>query len=490
MIEMRTRSRDVSEQHARWILAALIAASALGFSYLAWLKYSCFNWETSDTALYSYAFHQTLKGKFFPLFVHEGSLLGNHPNFLLLLWLPVYWAVPTTYSLLLFQSLMISLAAWPIYLVTRLKTKDRLTALVASAGFLLFPPIVGQHVNQIHDDQFGLALLLFAFYYFEVGNFPRFTVFLALSLLAKETMALYVGAFGLYALAIRRDRKWVVLPILLGIAYLIFTLGFLMPRLGVEVTRLYRQPAYFAGYGNSPAEIAKFISTHPAGVVATMFGPDRIGYLMRLLLPLAIVLPFGSRAWIVAAPMLVLNLLGTNRLMRDLTWHYSLIAAGVLWTSFLVALPKWTRIFGRRFGTRNCGRLLCLTVLVLCISLCPLWLSPWQYRPSANHQARVEAIAAVPINASVLSPENMLAHFARHPAIHSLAEMRYYHCDPNQVFDYDYIVFDASYPSPDWQGQSQLFALISARPEYRSVFSRDNVFVFQRIGTPPRALHW
>jgi len=487
---MHPQLRNLSERQARWSLAALIAISALGFTYLAWLKYACFNWETPDTALYSFAFNQALKGKFFPLFTHAGSLLGNHPNFLLLLWLPVYWLAPTTYSLLLFQSLMISLAAWPIYLVTHFKTQDRLTALIASAGFLLFPPIVGQYVNQIHDDQFGLALLLFALYYFEVGNFRRFTIFLALSLLAKETMALYTGAFGLYALVIHRDRKWVLLPVALSIAYLAFTLGFLMPRWGVEVTRLYRRPAYFEGYGGSPTEIVKFISANPAGVVATMGGPDRIGYLLQLLLPLAIVLPFGSRAWILAAPMLGVNLLGTNRLLRDLSWHYNLIAGGMLWASFLIALPKWVRILERRFGPRNYGRILCFTTLVLSISLCHLWLSPWQYRPTAAHQARLEAIAAVPLTASVLSPENMLAHFARHPALHSLAEMRYYNCDPNQVFDYDYIVFDASYPSPDWQGQSQLFALISALPEYRLVFSRDGVFVYHRVGTPSRGLHW
>jgi uncharacterized membrane protein len=487
---VRDPSGEMSERHARWTLAALIAASTLGFSYLAWLKYASFNWETPDTALYSYAFNQTLKGRFFPLFTREGCLLGNHPNFLLTLWLPVYWLAPANYSLFIFQSLMISLAAWPTYLLARHKTQDRLSALVAAAGFLLFPPIISQHVNQIHDDQFGLALLLFALYYFEVRNFRRFGIFLVLCLLAKETMALTVGAFGLYAIGVRRNWKWALLPVILSIAYLVFTLGFVMPRWSAEVTRLYQRSAYFSGYGNSPTEIVRYISIHPAGVAATMFGPDRIAYLLRLLLPLAVVLPFGSPAWILAAPTLMLNLLSTNRLLRDLTWHYSLIPGAMLWGSFLIALPKWTRILERRFGPRNYSRILCLTALVLSLSLCRIWLFPWQYQPTAAHQARLEAIAAVPLHASVLSPENLLAHFARHPAIHSLPEMRYYNCNPNQVFDYDYVVFDATYPSPDWQGQSQLFDLISSSHDYSLVFARDDIFVYRRVGNPARNLRW
>jgi uncharacterized membrane protein len=69
---------DVSERKAHWILACLIVVSTIGFSYLAYLKYACFNWETPDTTLHSYAFFQTLHGKFFPYYVrHHGSLLGD-----------------------------------------------------------------------------------------------------------------------------------------------------------------------------------------------------------------------------------------------------------------------------------------------------------------------------------------------------------------------------------------------------------------------------
>lgn len=490
MTEACGPSREFSERQARWILAALIAASTFGFTYLAYRKYACFNWESPDTASVGYAFFHTLEGKFFPSYGRGGCLLGEHADFILLSWFPIFKLAPSMLSLFFFQSLMISLAAWPVYLLARSNRCDSRTALIAATGLLLCPPVVSQHVGQIADDRFGLAFLLFALYFFEKEQFRKFGLFMVLATLAKETIALNVMMFGVYALIRRRQWPWVVVPLAWGAAYIVVIVEWLMPKWGTWGQLVYGQMLYFSQYGNTPGQVLKHFALNPAGTLETMLGPDRLLYLVLLFAPMLLVAPFRSWAWLIALPALLINLLGTNRLLRDFVWSYSMIAGGVLWASFLIALPKWTRILDCRFGPRNYARILCLSGLLLSVSLCRVWLSPWQYRPTSAHQARLEAIAAVPLNASVLSPENMLAHFVRHPAIHSLAGLRQIRRDPNQVFDYDYIVFDATYPSPDWQAQSQLFALITALPEYRPVFARDNVFAFQRVGTPPRLLHW
>jgi uncharacterized membrane protein len=479
---------DMKPRTAGWLLAAMILTSTLGFSALAYLKFASFNWETEDTTFVGYAFFQTLNGKFFPCYAREGSLFGSHPDFILTAWFPIFRLAPSMLSLFFFQSLMISLAAWPAYLLARSHTCDRLTALIAAAGLLFLPPVVGQHVNHIHDDQFGLAFLLFAMYFFEKEQFPKFGLFMVLATLAKETIALNAMMFGLYALIRRRQRQWIAGPLVWGVVYLVVMLKWLMPKWGPWGGVLYGQMLYFSQYGNTPAEVLKHFALHPVETLKTMLAPDRLKYLGLLLAPLLMILPFGSWAWLVAAPSLAINLLGTNDLLRHFFWHYSLIAGGVLWASFLIALPRWSRILERRFGTRNYARILCLIALVLSISFCHLWLRPWQYRPTAAHPARRQAIELVPVTATVLAPENMLAHFVRHPALHSLTELWFQRLDPNQLFDYDYIVFDANYT--DWPAQSQLYALIAPHPDYQLVFSHDNVAVFKRVGTPPRTLRW
>ena len=481
---------EVSERQARWYLVALIVASTLIFTHLAQRKYECLNWESPDTASIGYGFFHSLEGKFFPYYGRAGCLLGEHADFVLLAWFPVFRLAPSMVNLFFFQSLMISLAAWPAYLLARQYRCDRAAALLAAAGLLLFPPVVSQHVNQIHEDQFALVFLLFALRFFERRSFIAFLLFMVLATLAKETVALTVMMFGIYALAQRRRWPWIAAPVAWSSTYLTVMLKWLMPKWGTWGPAVYGRMLYFANYGDSPGEVLKNLAQHPAATLATVLAPDRLMYLGLLLAPLAVVGPFRSYVWLLAIPSLLVNLLASNHLLRDLSWHYSLIPGALLWVSFISAIPQWTLLLRRRFGPHNYPRILCLTGLILDIGFCPLWLSPWQYQPTAAHLARLEAIASVPVNASVLSPENMLAHFVRHPAIHSLGELRYARRNPNDVFDYDYIVFDATYPSPDWKAQSQLFDLISKLPEYRLAFARDNIYVFQRIGTPARSLSW
>ncbi len=482
---------DVSEKQARCLLVGLIVASTIGFSWLAFLKYAAFASQSIDTAIYSYAFNQARPGIFYPFLAGEGSLLGQHVGLLILFWMPIYWAVPSVPGLLLFQSLAISLAAWPVYLLAFDKTRSRWTALVAAAGFLLYPPIVSQHVNQIHDDQFGLALLLFAFYFFEAGNFKKFAVTLSLCLLAKETVALPVACFSLYAVIRRRQSKWMAFPVVVSFAYVLFAWKVLAPMFGGTDSLVYLRMGYFGEYGDTPRGVLRYVLTHPAGTIEAMLAPDRLAYLFRLLLPVLLFLPLGSAAWLMALPGLMMNLFGSNSTLRDVRWHYSLFPAALLYASFVSAIPYWSRKLARFFPGTDFARVLCFAVLLGGLASYNFWLVPAQYRRDRAYQARREVIALIPRQASVLCSDNMLAHFSRHRSLQSLFGLRFYRRDPNEVFDYDYIVFDKNFAiTMGVQSLKQLFELISQMPEYRLIFSRDGILAYQRVGAPARTLNW
>ncbi|MGD0017375.1 MAG: DUF2079 domain-containing protein [Verrucomicrobiia bacterium] len=478
---------ELSPRQASFALVLLIAISTVGFSLLAYLKYARFNWQTEDTALFGYAFNQTLHGKFFPCYNNAASTFGAHPNFLFFLCLPVFWLVPTIYCLFLIQSFALSLAAWPVYLLARDKTGSHLTGLIAAAGALLFPPIAAAHVRQIQQDQFGLAILLFAVYFFEKETFKKFALCMAASLLAKETFALATAFFGLYALVKRRNWKWVVFPIGWSAGYLLLVIKVLLPLCGTWGTDLYSKMTYFSQYGNSLGEVSRYFTSNPLRLVGILFGQDGLRYLVQLLLPLLLVLPFGSWAWLLAAPLTLVNLLSSNHFLRAVSWHYSLIPGGLFWCSFICSLPFWNRVLGTRFGVRDYARGLCLITLLIGAARCDLWLHLDQYVRSPAHQARLEAVNIIPSNASVFCPENMLAHYVRHPAINSLHDLLYYERDLNDLFDYDYVVFDMNFFTYS-EMQKQLLTFISGHPAYRSVYENDGVFVFKRIGMPQRVL--
>ena len=492
--EQRTGSSplsDVKEKHARYLLIGLIACSTLGFSMLAYLKYAAFTGQTIDTTCFSFPFHHTGRGEFFPCFFHHEGIMTEHLNFLLFIWWPVFRLIPTVYSLFLFQSLAISLAAWPVYRLALHKTGNRLTSLTAAAGLLLYPPIVTQHVNQIHDDQFGMALLLFAFYFFEVENFKDFAVFLLLSLLNKETIALPVACFSLYALVRRREWRWVAFPAGCGAVYLLVAWKVLLPVWGNQEGRMYSRLWYFSDYGQTAGQIVRYLLDHPAGIINTMLAPDRLWYLFQMLIPLLLVLPFGGWAWLMAAPNVAMNLLSSNAGMHEINWQYSVYPGALLWVSFVSAIPFWRRKLAQWFSGADHSRRVCVVVLCACVASSSCWFSPAHYRRDHAFKARHEVIGLIPIEASALCPDNMLAHFSRHRSVQSLMGMKLYERDPNEVFDYDYIVFDRNFAIVvAVEAQKQLFGLISHMPEYRLVFARDDVFVYQRVGTPARLLKW
>ncbi len=473
----------------------LIGFSTVGFSYLAYLKYESFRQYTQDSAYYGYAFHQTLHGRLLPSFTGYHTILAVHPNFLLLLWVPVFWLSPFMCSLFVYQSLMISLAAWPIYLLARHVTGNRLTAGIAAAGLLVFPPMAAVHVGEIHDDAFGVACLLFAFYFFETGNFRIFALFLAASLLAKETIVLNTIFFGVYALVRRRDWKWVTFPIGWSAVYFWVATKVLVPMGGgTWAGELYTHVSYFQDWGQTPLAVLKNMASHPFRVISILCSRERLGYLCKLLLPVLLVAPFGSWAWLVALPSLAVNLLSSNPWLRVMTHWYGILLGGLVWASFVTALPFWGRWLTRLFGNRDYARGLCALALLMCVALHRLWLHPEQYAKSAVHEACSEAVRLVPQDASVFCPDNMLAHFANRPAINSLLALSLFNQDPNRLFDYDYVVFDHNYT---WEGssvwltkQASLFKYISGHPDYRLVYERDNVFVFQRVGIPKRDLNW
>jgi len=91
-----------------WMRLLIVVAALVGF-YFTYQKYSHFGGDTNDLTVYSYAFAQTLKGRFFPLYYVPGHLLGNHLNFIILATLPVYAIFQSFCTLLFLQSVIIAI---------------------------------------------------------------------------------------------------------------------------------------------------------------------------------------------------------------------------------------------------------------------------------------------------------------------------------------------------------------------------------------------
>jgi len=256
-------------------------------------------------------------------------------------------------------------------------------------------------------------------------------------------------------------------------------------------TKLYSQAGYFNQWGTTASQVVRNLLLHPGQVMITLLAPDRVWYLQRLLRPLLLVLPFGDWGWVTAVPMLAVNLLSGNVLLRSSLHWYGILAGGQLYASAITALPYWNRKLAGWFGGRDYCRLICAAILVACVLHTPLWLILREFQYAPCDAARRQAVEAVPPQASVLAPDNLLPMFASHPAINSVYALNFHCQDPNRIFEYEYIIFDANYPgvsAEERQYQHKLYNFIVTNPAYRRVFLRDNVCVYRcegQLGHPP-----
>ncbi|HVM63092.1 MAG TPA: DUF2079 domain-containing protein [Verrucomicrobiae bacterium] len=473
-------SRKPSADGWMWVCIVLALAAFYG---LACRKYGYFNGDTNDLLVFAYAFAQSFHGRFLPAYFTSSNLLQLHPNCILLLWLPVYALWRSFYSLMFYQSLMLTVSAWPVYLLAKRVLKNAWSALLVGVAFLLFPTIASQHVNQIHDDQFALPFIMFAMYYFHLQDFRKFTAFMVIACLAKESITITTAAFGVYALCERRSWKWVVTPIVFSAAYLVGAINVMRSGVSGIGAGLYTGTTYLDAYGKTPGEVLHTFLTRPGFVAQLVFSPPKLDYLWKLFLPALFALPFLSFAIILSLPNLVLNIIASNSAMTVIPWHYGIILGGTLVCGSILGIKR----IGDWFPAWSSKLAVALPAAMVALSLYGMsfWFRAADYEPKSYQATLERAFAMIPAEATIMCPTPMLAHFAEHPRVLSAYSLLVQDKRPDRLPEFDYIILDGNWGAYEAIGQIALVRLLNEQPElrqqYRTLLQENNVYVLQRI---------
>jgi uncharacterized membrane protein len=464
-------------------VALFLAGYTLLFFWLACRKFALFTDNSADTSIITHGIWATLHGQLFPDYTLEMCYFGDHASYVLLTLLPIYWLVPTVPTLLFLQSLFIAASGIPMFLIARRILKSSGAAFCIMAAFLLFPTVVSQHVNTIHDTQFIIVFLLWAFYFYHMERFGLFVLFAALSCLGKENVPLTVMVFGIYALLQRRHWKWVVTPLVLGAAAMVAVFQLIMPPL--RGGKPYRSFGYFGDLGKNPGEVLETLLTKPGRFFGIVLSADRILFLIQLLQPLAIMLPFFSLAVIFVAPDLLVNLVVENSSPRVIAWHYNLTVAAFLFVAAIFSIQKVAGWLESRQGKAPYAVGIGLLLLCLSASQWVLWLNPNDYRQPPQYEALHEALATVPANASVLVPQTMLAQVANRWNFSTIQHWLFYRrpTDPQRIFDYQYVIVDRNERPGRWATvPEEAVKAFAASPNHELIYNNANVVVFRRKG--------
>ncbi len=462
-----------------------MAAYATGFATLSVLRHRGFETGRFDLGNMVQAVWSTAHGH--PLEVtglrgDELSRLGAHFDPILVVFTPLWLAWPSPDSLLVAQAAAVALGALPVFWLGRKHLGSERAGLGFALAYLLYPPTQWLTLNEFHPVALACPLLLFAIWYLDEERLLPFAVFALLAALSKEEIALVVAGLGLwYAFAHGRRLE--------GAAILAAGIGVALFAIEVVIPHFNRAGAssFFSRYselGTSTGGILRTAVTDPWKVITTAFTWHDLGYLARLALPLGLLALLAPLLLLAALPEIALNLLSAAPTQTSIRFHYTAGLIPVLVAATVLGAARLAR--GRpglapRLGTA--------ALVVALVSNYLLGAIPvWRYFPAAQHAqasaARVtrhdrlaaQALRLLPAHAVVSATNTLGAHLSARRRVLSFPYLQ----------DATWVAADET--SPGYADRlaplptAVQLSWLRRNPEWRLVFERDGILIFQRRG--------
>jgi uncharacterized membrane protein len=261
------------------LVGALTAVVAAGYCVFALAQFYTFRDAADDLVIFdqavrSYAHFKPGISIFIGLHLGFGpdfSVLGNHWSPILAVLAPLYWIYNSPVMLLAAQAVLFALAIPWIWIFTRRAFggdgKATVAAYLVSIAYAVSWPIASALAFNFHEVAFAPLLTAIALERLQVGKLRSALIALAILLLVKEDMGLFLAGIGLYLAVARprtvsRQRLVGCILIVVGVAYTWIASDVLIPALGGRANFYWQ---YDALGPNVPQAIWHVI-THPASL--------------------------------------------------------------------------------------------------------------------------------------------------------------------------------------------------------------------------------
>jgi uncharacterized membrane protein len=280
-----------------------------------------------DLAFYQQAIWNTGQGRFLEVsatdFSH--SLLGTDVILIYAFMAPFYLLFPSVITLLVIETMVVAAGALPVYWLARDRLANPWAGLVFGMVYLLLPAVQNGNLYELRERPMAGAFLLFAFYFWQKGQFGRFGLAAGLALCCRPENGLVLVMLGLYGWLEGKQKqpgfgwRYVLGPVIVGLGW--FGAALVVIQLATNGSG-FALGSTFAG--GSPLSAATTLFTDPARGWQQLFPSSavtlgKILYIPLLLLPFAFLPLFSPRPLLMALPPVGLNLLAAEN--RALQWN-------------------------------------------------------------------------------------------------------------------------------------------------------------------------
>ncbi len=320
----------------------LVLAYTVGFSILSIRPHQALQTHKADLGQMDIALWNTSQGRFVQEVKGDriSTRLTDHVEPIFLPVSLVFWLWDDVRAILILQSAVIALGAWPIYWIARARMRrlvSRRPAEWAGVAFvlayLLFPALEAANMAEFHAVPLAVLPILLALWWVERGAWGRFAIAALTVAAVKEDMALLAVMLGLWAIARagnvskRPNVGWWVGGGVAAAAAAWFAIAtFVIIPAHAEQAYGVAEFLYVQRYGelgSSMTDIVRSLLTRPGLVWSIVTEPERLRYVAGLLAGVGGLALLGPEILLLSAPALAANILSAYPAQYSGELHYS-----------------------------------------------------------------------------------------------------------------------------------------------------------------------
>ena len=421
MIQAFSRDLRVFIRSHRIVLILAFVWAIILAAY-AFTRHDQLNSSAYDLAIKGQVIWNTFQGDWFASSIEVEHYLGDHVQLIFLPLAPLYALWADVKVLLLVQSILLSVAAVPIFRIARRRLDDSWLALLFAIAYLLFPLIGFVNRFDFHPVVFSIPLFLLAYDLLEIEHPLWATFFIFLALTLREDVGFTVFAFGLYVLFFMKQRTIGLIWAIAGLAWSLTALFIVIPyfRGGVSDTM-----GRYAWLGSTPSAMLRSLFIRPGTVLEHLLVPYRRQLLLRLLLPLGFLSLLSPGPLLVGLPALAYNMLSETPSQSSIYFQY---LAPVVPFIFIAAIQGAERV--QRRLAPNRARWILTAWIGFSLLLAWIWDNPFTkvidapyfpvygLQPATDKNAFSQAQALLPPAAPVATMMAYAPHLALRPELH------------------------------------------------------------------------
>ncbi|MDH7476246.1 MAG: DUF2079 domain-containing protein [Microgenomates group bacterium] len=387
------------------ILAILIISYIIIFSLLSIRRYLSLNSHYYDLGIMDQVVYNTSRGRILEMTNQQlkknVSRLAIHFDPILIFFTPFYKIYSGPEVLLIGQTIILALGAWPIFLISQKTINKKLLGLIFASLYLLFFPVQRANLFDFHPVVLATTFLLWAIYFNLIKKNRWSFLFIFLSLLTKEQVGLIVAFYGFYLIFIKKDKRYGFWLSFLGIIFFVSTVFLIIPYFRQESHFALR---YFGDFGDSSNPMIKnFLS--PSIISKYFFRQETFIYITQLIKPNFYSL-FSPLTLLISLPEWLINILSSNSNMRAIYFHYHSLIIPFLFYSLILGYKNFHRLV-KNSWLQGMIFLLFLYFNFQSIYRYNPWPTDWVKNPGGPYRIDNQKLATIRLWQKKLSDENI-----------------------------------------------------------------------------------